>query len=176
MYKKISTLVILALIFNFAPAQKALAQKFGHYDSEYVLNKMPSYAEKVKELEALSVTYDKEVRSLYDEAERMRAELRATEVLLTSEMKKDRAQAIQSKQEEAAKRSTDLFGYNGLYFKKVDELLLPLRTEVNQVVEVVCKKYGLDYLFDKAADIGIAYSNPVHDYTEFILEELEIIE
>ncbi|WP_421986710.1 OmpH family outer membrane protein [Roseivirga sp.] len=153
-----------------------MAQKFGHYDSEYVLNKMPEYAEKVKELEALSVAYDKEVRSLYDEAERMRAELRATEVLLTSEMKKDRTKAIQAKQEEAAKKSTDLFGYNGLYFKKVDELLLPLRTKVNQTVEVVCKKYGLDYLFDKSADIGIAYSNPVHDYTEFVLEELGIIE
>ncbi|OEK06818.1 OmpH family outer membrane protein [Roseivirga misakiensis] len=176
MYKIFSTLVILALIFIFAPAQSALAQKFGHYDSEYVLNKMPEYAEKLKELEALSASYDKEVRSLYNEAERMRAELRATEVLLTSEMKKDRAKAIQEKQEEAAKRSTDLFGYNGLYFKKVDELLLPLRTKVSQTVEVVCKKYGLDYLFDKSADIGIAYSNPVHDYTEFVLEELGIIE
>lgn len=176
MYKVFSSVVILALIFNFAPAQSGMAQKFGHYDSEFVLNKMPEYAEKNKEAEALAGTYDKEVRSLYDEVEKMRAELRATEVLLTPEMKKDREGAILDKQNEALKKHTDLFGYSGLYIKKVEELLLPLRTKVNQAVEVVCRKYGLDYLFDKAADVGIAYSNPEHDYTEFILEELDIVE
>ena len=59
------------------------------------------------------------------------------------------------------------------HIKKVEELLTPLRTKVNLAVEVVGKKNGLDYIFDKAADVGIIYSNPVHDYTEFILEELE---
>ena len=41
--------------------------------------------------------------------------------------------------------------------------------------EVVCKKNKLDIMFDKAADIAIVYSNPVHDYTEFVLEELGLI-
>lgn len=176
MYKIFPSVVILALIFNFAAAQKASAQKFGHYDSEYVLNKLPDYAEKQKEIEALAGTYDKEVRSLYDEIEKMRAELRATEVLLTAEMKKDKEKEILEKQNEALKKNTELFGYDGLYFKKIDELLLPLRTKVNQAVEVIARKYGLDYLFDKAADVGIAYSNPAHDYTEFVLEELGIKE
>lgn len=172
MYKFFPSLVILALIFNFAPAQKASAQKMGHFDSEFVLNKMPEYAEKQKEIEALAGTYDKEVRSLYDEVETMRAELRATEVLLTPAMKKDREKGIQDKQGEALEKYTELFGYDGLYYKKIDELVLPLRNKVNQVVEVIARKYGLDYLFDKAADVGLVYTNPVHDYTEFILEEL----
>ncbi len=176
MYKIFPNVVILALIFNFAPSQAVMAQKFGHYDSEFVLGKMPEYAEKQKEIEALAGTYDKEVRSLYDEVEKMRAELRATEVLLTAEMKKDKEKEILEKQNEALKRNTELFGYNGLYFKKIDELLLPIRNKVNKAVEVIAKKYGLDYLFDKAADVGIAYSNPVHDYTEFVLEELGIKE
>ena len=52
--------------------------------------------------------------------------------------------------------------------------MLPLRTKVAQAVEVVARKNGLDYIFDKAADVGIVYSNPVHDYTEFVIEELEL--
>lgn len=172
MYKVFSSLVILAIIFNFAPAQKATAQKIGHFDSEFVLNKMPEYAEKQKEIEGLAGTYDKEVRSLYDELEKMRAELRATEVLLTPEMKKDREKSIQDKQGEALKKYTELFGYDGLYYKKIDELVLPLRNKVSQAVEVIAKKYGLDYIFDKAESIGMIYTNPVHDYTEFVLEEL----
>lgn len=172
MYKVFYSLVILALIFIFAPAQNAFGQKFGHYDSEFVLNKMPDYAEKQKEIGALAGTYDKEVRSLYDEVEKLRAELRASEVLLTPEMKMDREKTIENKQGEALKKYTELFGFDGLYYKKMEELVLPIRVKVNQAVEVVVRKYGLDYLFDKAADVGMVYTNPRHDYTEFVLEEL----
>ena len=76
------------------------------------------------------------------------------------------------KEQEALEKYTELFGYDGLYYKKVDELVKPLRDIVSKAVEVVAKRNGLDYVFDKAADVGIIYSNPVHDYTEFVLEEL----
>lgn len=166
-------MALLTLISNFALAQgNGFGQKIGHYDSEYVLNQLPAYAERKSELEALAKTYDKEVRSLYDELEKMRADLRANEVLLTPAMIEDRKKAIEAKSQEALNKNTELFGFDGLYYKKVDELLNPLRTKVNQAVEVVVKKFSLDYMFDKAADVGITYSNPIHDYTEFILEEL----
>lgn len=176
MHKTKAYTICLGLIFIFAAAQTGLAQKFGHVDSEYILNKMPEYAEKQKELDALAKSYTKEVRSLYDEVEKLRADLRVNEVMLAPAMKKERQDAIQQKEEEALKKNTELFGYDGLYYKKVDELVNPLRTKVNQAVEVVAKRFGLDYLFDKAADVGIIYSNPVHDYTEFVLEELGIKE
>ncbi|GHE53831.1 MULTISPECIES: OmpH family outer membrane protein [Roseivirga] len=173
MHKIFSTLALLTLISNFALAQgNGFGQKIGHFDSEYVLSQLPEYAEKQKELEALAKTYDKEVRSLYDELEKMRAELRANEVLLTPAMIEERKKAIEAKSQEALQKNTELFGFDGLYYKKVDELLTPLRTRLNLAVEVIGKKHGLDYIFDKAADVGIIYSNPVHDYTEFILEEL----
>ena len=30
----------------------------------------------------------------------------------------------------------------------------------------------LDYLFDRSGDLAIIYANPVHDYTDYVLEEL----
>ena len=174
MHKAFSLIVFSLLVFNFGGIKVSFAQKIGYFDSEYVLNKMPEYAEKKKEIEALAETYDKQVRSLYDTLQKMRAELRATEVLLTPAMKSDREKSIQKKQEEALKKNTTFFGYNGLFYKKVDELLLPLRNKVNQAVEVVARMYGLDYVYDKAADVGLVYTNPVHDYTEFILKELGV--
>ena len=45
------------------------AQKIGHFDSEFVLNQMPEYKLKQKELESLAQSYSKEVRSLYDQVE-----------------------------------------------------------------------------------------------------------
>ncbi len=170
MLKYLYTIVLLLLISNFAAAQRS--PKFGHIDTEFILNKMPDYSEKQGELQALADTYDKEVRSLYGEVEKMRAALKAEEVLLTAAMKADREKEIEQKEQEALNKYTELFGYDGLYYKKVDELIKPLRDKISQKVEVVAKKYGLDYIFDKAADVGIIYSNPVHDYTEFVLEEL----
>ena len=174
MYKLLTTVALLVIISNFALAQgNGYGQKIGHFDSEYVLNQLPEYAEKTKELEALAKTYDKEVRSLYDELEKMRAELRANEVLLTPAMIEERKEAIEAKNQEALNKNTELFGFDGLYYKNVEELLTPLRTKVNLAVEVIAKKHGLDYIFDKAESIGMIFSNPVHDYTEFILEEMK---
>lgn len=174
MLKSLPAIVLFLLFYNFAAAQRS--QKVGHIDTEYILNKMPEYGEKKTELEALAESYDKEVRSLYSEIEKMKAALKAEEVLLTAAMKEDRQKEIEQKEQEALNKYTELFGYEGLYYKKVDELVKPLRDKVSQTVEIVAKRYGLDYVFDKAENIGIIYSNPVHDYTEFVLEELGLKE
>lgn len=176
MYKSSPLIVLLFVISNFALGQKeGFAQKFGHYDSGFIFDQMPDYKEKNQELEALWKDFDKVVRSLQNEAEKMRAELRSKEILFTPEMIKEKQKEIESKEQEALNKSTELFGYDGLIYKKQDELLRPLRQKLWDALEVVAKKQGLDYLFDKSSDLGIGFSNPVHDYTEFILEELGIL-
>lgn len=171
MYKVLKVIALFLIIPNFA-----FAQKFGHFDSDFVLNKMPEYAQKKTEIEQLAKDYQKEVRSLFNDVETMRSELRAKEVLFTVEMKKEREAEIEKKAQEALDRQTELFGFDGLLYKKQEELLQPLRQKVWEAVEIVARKRGLDYLFDKAADVGIVYSNPVHDYTEYVLEELGLQE
>ncbi|MCE7995917.1 MAG: OmpH family outer membrane protein [Roseivirga sp.] len=171
MYKILNAIALLLLISNFA-----LAQKFGHIDSDYVLNKMPEYAEKQAEIDQLAKDYQKEVRSLLSEVEKMRSKFRLEQVAFTSEMKKERQAEIDKKEQEALEKQSQLFAFDGLFFKKQEELLRPLQQKLWEAVEVVAKKRGLDYIFDKAADVGIIYSNPVHDYTEYVLEELGLLE
>ena len=171
MHKVLKLIALFLIIPSFA-----LAQKIGHIDSEYVLSKMPEYAEKKSEVDQLAKDYQKEVRSLFGEVEAMRADLRAKEVLFTAEMKKVREAEIEKKAQEALDKQTQLFGFDGLLYKKQEELLKPLRQKLWEAVEVVARQKRIDYIFDKAADVGIIYSNPVHDYTEFVLEELGLLE
>ena len=171
MHKVLKLIALFLIIPNFV-----LAQKLGHIDSDYVLNKMPEYAEKKGEIDQLAKDYQKEVRSLFNEVEAMRADLRAKEVLYTAEMKKEREAEIEKKAQEALDKQTQLFGFDGLLFKKQEELLKPLRQKLWEAVESVARQRGLDYILDKAADVGIIYSNPVHDYTEYVLEELGLLE
>ena len=154
---------------------EASAQKFGHIDSEYILSQMPEHGQKKKEIEDLYKEYDKVVRSLQNEAEKMRVELRAKEILFTPEMIKEKQKEIELKEQEALDKSTELFGYDGLIYKKQNELLRPLMQKMSDATEVVCRKHNLDYMLDKASDVSIIYSNPEHDYTEFVLEELELL-
>jgi outer membrane protein len=176
MHKSSPLIVLLFVISNFALCEKeSFAQKFGHYDSGFIFEKMPEYAEKNQELNGLWKEFDNVVRSLQNDAEKMRAELRSKEILFTPEMIKEKQKEIELKEQEALNKSTELFGYDGLIYKKQEELLRPLRQKLFDAVEVVARKNGLDYLFDKSSDLGIGYSNRVHDYTEFILEELELL-
>ena len=167
MRKFIFTIAVVPLFISFAVAQKS-----GYIDSQFILSKMPEYAEADKALSTLTATWDKQVRDLYNEVEVMRTKLRTEEALLSKGMKEDRQLAIDEKEKEALEKNTELFGFEGLYFKKQQELLQPLRIKLFEAVEVVAKKQKIDFVFDKAADIGLIYSNPVHDYTEFVLEEL----
>src|SRR5207253_1047156 len=39
-------------------------------------------------------------------------------------------------------------------------------------IEKVAKKRQLQIVFDKSGELVMLYTNPVHDYTEYVLEEL----
>jgi outer membrane protein len=99
-------------------------------------------------------------------------ELQAEEVLLTPEMQAERRKEIRAREDSVATYHNVVFGVDGLFFLKKKELIKPVQDLVFEAVEKVCKKQRLQIMFDKAGDMVIIYSNPVHDYTDYVLEEL----
>ncbi|KAA9325454.1 OmpH family outer membrane protein [Adhaeribacter soli] len=161
---------ILFVLLLAAPA--AFAQKFGYIDSEFILSKMPAYASAKQEADQFSANWQKEADGLFQEAEKLRKKFQAEEVLLTDEMKKKRLAEIEAKEKEARDFQKKVFGFEGLLFKKRAELIRPVQDNLFEAVEKVSKKKGLQIMFDKSGDLTMIYTNPVHDYTEFVLEEL----
>jgi len=148
------------------------AQKFGYVDTDYVLSKMPEYKEAQAEIDKLSVGWQEEIQEMSREIEAMYNELQAEEVLLTAEMKKDRMALIQKKEEELKEYQKKVFGFDGLLFLKQKELIKPVQDQVFDAVERVCKEQRLAIMFDKAGDLVMIYTDPRHDYTDYVLEEL----
>jgi outer membrane protein len=148
------------------------AQKFGYIDSEFLLNKHPDYKVVQSELEALSTQWKKEAQELEKEIKDMYASLQAEEVLLTEEMYQAKLDAIKEKQKEAVAFNNRVFGINGQYYQKQAELLQPLQSKIYDAIDRVCKRNNLAMLFDKAAGPLMIYTDPRHDYSEFVLEEL----
>jgi outer membrane protein len=165
---KVSLIAVLVLFgLNFANAQK-----FGYIDSEFILSKMPEYRKAQDEIDQLSAGWQKEVEDMQKKVEGLYSAYQAEQVLLTEEMKKGRQEEIKKKETEMKEYQKKVFGFEGLFFLKKQELIKPLQDKVFDAVEKVAKTNRLAIVFDKSGELVMIYTDPRHDYTDFVLEEL----
>jgi outer membrane protein len=167
---------IFSFIFGLLFSTLIFAQKFGYVDTQYVLQKMPEYNAAQAEIEKLAKGWESEVQKLYQEVETMEVELKAEEVLLTKEMWEERNQVIERRWKKVKEYQQQIFGFDGLYFLKKKELVKPIQDQVFEAVERVAKNNRLQIVFDKSGDLVMIYTDPVHDYTDFVLEDLGLVE
>jgi outer membrane protein len=148
------------------------AQKFGYFDSDFVLSKMPEYSKAQGEIDQLSAAWQKEIEDMQLKVDELYRTYQAEQVLLTEEMKQERLDEIKKKETELKDYQKKVFGFGGLFFLKKQELIKPLQDKIFDAVEKVAKSNRLAMVFDKAGELVIVYTDPRHDYTDFILEEL----
>ena len=171
------SLKIVFLLLFLATSFQVRAQKIGYIDSEYILNKHPDYKVIQDELLKLSQQWKKQAQDLDAEINDLFVQLKAEEVLLTEEMYKARLGEIQEKQKASQNFNSRIFGIDGEYYQKQAELLQPLQSKIYDAIEVVTRRNNIGMLFDKASvPTGLIYTNPIHDYSEFVLAELGIEE
>ena len=160
------------LLLLLTMSSVAFAQKIGYVDSEYILNRHPDYKKVQEEMEALASEWRKEAQNLETEIKEMYNALKAEEVLLTEEMYQERLQTIKEKEKSATAFNNRVFGINGQYFQKQSELLQPLQSKIFDAIDKVSKRNGIAILFDKASGLSMIYTDPRHDYSDFVIEEL----
>ena len=148
------------------------AQRFGYIDTDFILNKMPEYKKAQEEINQLSQAWEKEVQEMSKKVAGMYSALEAEQVLLTEEMKKERTDAIEKKEAELKEYQKKVFGFGGLFFLKKQELIKPIQDKVWDAVDKVCKENSLAIMFDKAGELVMIYTDPRHDYTDFVLDQL----
>ena len=165
------TVLLLLLLCLSVPLQ---AQKFGFIDGNFILNKMPSFSKAKKDLDAFAQKSQKEVEEKFSLVKDLRMKYQAEEILLTPEMRRERLQEIEKKENEAKDFQQKVFGYEGLLYLKEKELRGPVLEELNKAVEKVARKNGLQVIYDKSSDFVIVYLDPRHDYTDYVLEELKL--
>ena len=165
--KKKLVFVVFIFLSNYS-----FGQKFGYIDTDFILTKMTEYSQAQAELDNLSLEWQEEIREMYKEIEVMYSTLKAEEVLLTNEMKVERTEEIKLKEEEVKQYQKKIFGFEGLFFLKKKELIKPIQDKIFDAVEKVCKNQRLAIMFDKADALVLIYTDPRHDYTDFVLDEL----
>ena len=165
---------VLILFFLIGMYSLSYGQKFGYVDTDYVLTKMPEYTEAQSELDKLSHQWQNEISEMYKEISTMYNDLQAEEVLLTEEMKQERLTEIKAKENAVKDYQKKIFGFDGLFFLKKKELVKPVQDKIFEAVEKVCKNQRLTMMFDKAGALVLIYTDPRHDYTDYVLDELNL--
>ena len=57
---------------------------------------------------------------------------------------------------------------------KKKELIKPVQDKVYDAVEKVAHDHKLQIVFDKSGELVMIYTDPIHDYTDYVLEEMEL--
>lgn len=164
--------IVIVILFCLGFAANSFAQKFGYIDTDYIMSKMPEFDKAQKELNKSSEKWQKELEVMKQQADEFRKKFQAEEVLLTEEMKKERQDTLNAKDKALRDFQKKIFGFEGMLFLKKQELIKPVQDKVFDAVEKVAKAKQLQIVFDKSGDLVMIYTNPVHDYSDFVLEEL----
>ena len=167
--------IILLLLFTIISIN-SYSQKFGYVNSEFILNSMPEYKEALSEIENLSKAWEKEVSEMYIDVEKKEVILKNEEILLTKEMYEEKRIELDEEWNEVRSYQQKVFGFEGLYFLKKKELIQPIQDILFESIERVAKKNRLQIIFDKSSEPVLLYTNPIHDYTDYVLEDLGLTE
>ncbi len=169
--RKALSFVFLCAVWLATPVQ---AQKFGYVDTEFILGKMPEYQKSLTEIDKFAEKWSKDIQDKYVEIDKLQKAYQAEEILLTEDMKRDRQRVLSDKEREAREYNNKVFGYQGLLYEKKKELMKVPMDMVNRAVEKVALQKKLNFIFDKASDFVMLYTDPRHDYSDYVMEELGI--
>ena len=161
--------IILIAIVVFTTVSVSFAQKIGYVDTDYILGKIPEYKAAQAEIDKTSVDWQKEIEAKYGEIDKLYKIYQAESVLLTDDMRKKRENEIINKEKEVKDLQKSRFGVDGELFKKRMELVKPIQDKVYSAVKQVAEKSGLAFIFDKAGQVALLYSNSKYDKSEDVL-------
>ncbi len=147
----------------------SVAQKIGYVDTDYILSHIPEYKAAQAEMDKTSVDWQKEIEAKYAEIDKLYKIYQAESVLLTDDMKKKRENEIINKEKEVKELQKSRFGVDGELFKKRMELVKPIQDKVYSAVKQVAERSGLAFIFDKAGQVSLLYSNSKYDKSEDVL-------
>ncbi|MBI4646319.1 MAG: OmpH family outer membrane protein [Bacteroidia bacterium] len=141
--------VIIALIFT-ASSTGLFAQgklKFGHIDSQALLEVMPERTNAVKELQKHAGELEETLTSMQKEYETKLAEYMAKKDSISDFLKKNKEEELQLMGQRIEEFRTKA---NQNIQKKKSELLEPNIKKARQAITDVAKEQGLIYVFDVA--------------------------
>lgn len=149
-----------------------VAQKYGYVDSDYILGKLPEYEQAQTKLNELSDKWEKEVKALFTEVEKMEKAYQQERILLPDAERKKREEEIQKKRTEAVDMQHRKFGVNGELFTERQKLIKPIQEKIYKAIKDVAESGGYMFIFDIAGQSNLLYADPKQNKSDAVLKKL----
>lgn len=167
--------ILLALLAAVAITDNVTAQSKGvriaYIDMEYILEKVPDYAEAKNQLEQKAEKWKQEIETKKNDIAKLKEALKTEKVLLTKELIAEREEEIAFQENELIEYTQKKFGPNGELIVQKAVLVKPIQDQVfNAVQDIADGKY--DFVFDKSSDLTMLFAAKKFDISERVIRVL----
>lgn len=164
--------LVLIMAVILTAATSGMSQKFAYIDSEFILENIPEYADSKREVDDLSMQWQKEIEAKFAEIDQLYKKFSAEAVLLPDDIKAKREQEIIEKEKAAKDLQKQRFGTDGDLFKRRQELIKPIQEKIAAALEALATTENYAVIFDKAGSVSMMYTNPRYDISEEVLDKM----
>ena len=165
-------LVFIALLSITANAQTARGVKIGYIDMEYILEKVPDYADALNQLELKAQKWKQEIEVKRNEGTKLRETLKTEKVLITKELIEEREEEIAYLEKTLLEYQDKRFGPKGDLILQKTVLVKPIQDQIFTIVQDVAEQRKFDFIFDKSSDLTMLFADKKHDISEFVVRKL----
>ena len=144
---------VLFMILMLAPIA-AMAQKFGHVNSQEVIQAMPEYTKAKTEIEALAQQYEADLKSMQEEMTKKLKDYEANAKTLPDNIKQRRETELQEMDQKIRQSYQD---NQQALAQAQQEKMQAITTKVIDAIKQVGQAGGYVYIMDNAG--GIPYSS-----------------
>ena len=171
MKKYIFTLLLAALCTVNSIAQTR-GIKVGYIDMEYILEKVPDYAEAKNQLEQKAQKWKQEIEEKKNEITKLKETLKSEKVLLTKELLEEREEEITFLETELLEYQQKRFGPSGDLVIQKAVLVKPIQDQVFNAVQDIAELKKYDFVFDRSSDLTMLYAAKRYDISDLVVRAL----
>ncbi len=170
--KKYFLVVLAVTLFVNSTIAQTRGVKVGYIDMEYILEKVPDYAEAKNQLEEKAQKWKQEIEIKKIEIAKQKESLKSEKVLLTKELLQEREEEIAFLETELLDFQQKKFGANGDLIVQKAVLVKPIQDQVFNAVQDIAEAKKYDYIFDRSSDLTILFAAKRHDISDLVVRSI----
>ncbi|WP_081663277.1 OmpH family outer membrane protein [Flavobacterium subsaxonicum] len=168
--------ILLTLLTVFScialNAQGAKGIKIGYIDMDYILDKVPDYAEAKNQLEQKAQKWAQEMGVKRNDINKLKESLQAEKALLTKELIEEREEEIAYLEKDLIEYQDKRFGPTGDLITQKSVLVKPIQDQVFSIVQDLAETRKFDFIFDKSSDMTMMFAAKKYDISDFVVKRL----
>ena len=162
-----SLLLISTLVFS-----QGRGIRIGYIDMNYILDKVPDYAEAKNQLDQKVSKWKQEIEVKKNEINTLKENLNAERSLLTKELIEEREEEIAFLEKELIEYQEKRFGPKGDLIIQKSTLVKPIQDQIFNAIQDIAKNKKYDFIFDKSSDLTMLFAAQRYDISDQVLRIL----